>query len=619
MVGVLHHRGPDDSGEEIFQSREARIGFAMKRLAIIDLSPLGHQPMSFKNLTIVFNGEIYNYRKIKKELEALGYSFLSGSDTEVILKSYHAWGPSCVKKFIGMFALALYDNIAQEVILMRDRAGVKPLYYYRKDQLILFSSELKAFHECSDFNARVNPDAVGQYFKYGFIPAPYAIFENTFKVKPGHYIKIDLKSRQLNEFCYWDVIDYYNQPKLDVSFEEALQKTEEILISACNYRMVADVPVGVFLSGGYDSSTVSALLQKHSGRKINTFSIGFHESQFNEATHAKKIAEYLGTEHHEHYCSVNEAKSIIPDLPSIYDEPFGDSSAIPTILVSKIAVKEVKVALSADAGDEIFAGYGNYSYFLDHHNRISKLPWRLRKSAAAMIHQLRPLVRRFSCFMYNLDTRMEKFPNLLAADSPARFNEIANQYFTDSAIRDLIRVPVSDRLKTAFKDHINLDTNDFMNLQLAVGYKTFLVDDILAKVDRATMSVSLEGREPLLDHRIIEYVARLPSNFKYHQGVTKYLLKEIAHRYIPKSLLDRPKMGFSIPVEQWLKSDLRYLLDTYLSKESVDRVGILNFKTVDKILKTFYAGHRFNFSKIWFLLMFQMWAEQWLSDKKKHC
>lgn len=615
MVDILHHRGPDDVGQQVFATPFAQIGLAQKRLSILDLSPLGHQPMTFENLTIIFNGEIYNFREIRKELEELQYSFTSGSDTEVILKAYHAWGIECIKKFLGMFAVVVFDDIAQELIIIRDRAGIKPLYVYKGEKVILFSSELKAFHRCPQFHPEVDLNAVGQYFKYGYIPAPYSIFKHTTKVKPGHYIRIDLKTREQNEYCYWDVLDYYNKPKLTVSFEEALQKTEEILISACNYRMVADVPVGVFLSGGYDSSVVSALLQKHSGQTVKTFSIGFHEDQYNEAVYAKKIADFLGTDHHEYYCSVNEAKAIIPELPGIYDEPFGDSSAIPTALVSKIAVKEVKVALSADAGDEIFAGYGNYAYFLQQYNRINKLPKTVRRTLASLMPAFRSVIKPVENSFYNLETRLGKLPQLLKSNSSVEFNAVINQYFTDYEIGNLVQGSVSTPFKTAFGDEVDTTRNDFINVQLALGYKTFLVDDILTKVDRATMSVSLEGREPLLDHRLVEYVAQLPSDFKYHNGVSKRLLKEVAHRYIPKPLIDRPKMGFSIPVEEWLRGDLSYLLHTFLSRESVIRVGILNPENVDRIKQDFLTGKRFNFSKIWFLLMFQMWAEQWLIKK----
>jgi asparagine synthase (glutamine-hydrolysing) len=616
MLDTLHHRGPDDAGEEIFETRYGTVGLAMKRLAILDLSPLGHQPMSFKNLRIIFNGEIYNFKEIKKELEAQHYSFVSGSDTEVILKAYDAWGIDCVKKFIGMFAIVLFDSAAEEVIIIRDRAGVKPLYLYNNgDGLLLFSSELKTFHACSRFQAEVDPVALGQYFNYGYIPAPYAIFKNTTKVKPGHYVKIVLHSAIVTEHCYWDVVDFYNKPKLNVSFQEAVEQTENILISACNYRMVADVPVGVFLSGGYDSSTVTALLQKHAGQTIRTFSIGFHEDEFNEAVHAKKIAEHLGTEHHEYYCSVNEAKQIIPDLPIIYDEPFGDSSAIPTTLVSKVAVQEVKVALSADAGDEIFAGYGNYVYFLKQHSRLARIPVTMKKILAGIIPTAQVALKPIAHRLYNMDTRIGKLSGLLKTNSPVEFNAIINQYFTESELNELILGYKQGPRKTAFYDSVDIKVNDFINIQLALGYKTFLADDILTKVDRATMSVSLEGREPLLDHRLVEYVSQLPSNYKYHNGTSKYLLKEIAHRYIPKKLLDRPKMGFSIPVEKWLRGDLRHLLDHYLSKESVQRIGILNHQVTDRIYNDFIQGRQFNFAKIWFLLMFQMWAEYWLKNK----
>ena len=366
MTDTLEHRGPDDKGYKIWNTEKAAIGFGHRRLSIIDLSPLGHQPMYSKNgrWSIVFNGEIYNYKEIQTELIQIGYEFASNSDTEVILNAFDCWGKQAVHKFIGMFAFALYDMKEQKIHIYRDRAGVKPVYYYWKDNLFLFASELKAFHQHPNFHKDIDVDAVALYFSYTYIPAPYTIFKDTHKLIPGHFLTIDLDSQKITTEKYWDVYDYYAKPALKISKEEAKEETKNLLKSACEYRMVADVPVGVFLSGGYDSSIVTALLQQDRTEKIKTYTIGYADKRFNEATYAKEVATLLGTDHTEYYCPVQDAVDILLTQPHYYDEPFWDSSAIPTTIVSKLARQSVTVALSADGGDEIFAGYHRYDFIV---------------------------------------------------------------------------------------------------------------------------------------------------------------------------------------------------------------------------------------------------------------
>ncbi len=328
MTDVLHHRGPDDSGYFWDESEYSQIALGHRRLSILDLSAHGHQPMSFEHLDIVFNGEVYNFKEIKKELLELGYDFYSDSDTEVILKSYHQWGIKAVDRFNGMFAITIYDKKTNQLIFIRDRAGVKPFYYYKKDSLILFSSELKSFHKHPNFQKEINKSSLSLYLQFGYIPEPHSIFKNCYKLRAGHYVEIDLKSQNFKEIKYWDVVDFYNKPKLDISQNEAIERTEELLKSSFEYRMVSDVPVGVFLSGGYDSSVVTAILQSGRSEKLNTFTIGFKEKGFDEAPYAKEVAKYLGTNHTEYYCTQKDALEIIPKLCELYDEPFGDSSAI---------------------------------------------------------------------------------------------------------------------------------------------------------------------------------------------------------------------------------------------------------------------------------------------------
>lgn len=610
MTKVLQHRGPDDSGYEYF-SDNADIGFGFQRLSIIELSSLGHQPMvnDDTNYTIIFNGEIYNYKEVKKELEKKGHQFKSSSDTEVILKSYIQWGKECVQRFVGMFAIAIYDKIAQKITLFRDRAGVKPLFYYWKDDLFLFASELKSFHQHPDFKKEINFDALALYFQHLYIPAPYTIFKNTSKVEPGHLLEIYLKNKTLPKSKYWDVADAYNQPKLDISIEEAAEQTEQLLRSAFEYRMIADVPVGVFLSGGYDSSAVAALLQKDRIQKIKTFTIGFHEEKYNEAHYAKQVAEYLGTEHHEYYCTFKEAIDIVPSLPSVYDEPFADSSAIPTILVSRIAREHVTVALSADGGDEVFAGYHKrYLKSLKYIKTLQASPPLLKKSLQILTNGV--------SFFQNKDIatpdRLDKLKEILSISNPVKAFDIITQNMTFSEVSKLFNRKLTT-LPTYFEeDKLLHSSNDTLNYLLATDYKTYLADDILQKVDRATMSVSLEGREPFLDHRIIEFIARLPSNYKLNEETGKLLLKKIVYIYLPKEIMDRPKMGFGIPVASWCRNELKEMLLYYLDDKKIRTQGIFNAQQVSIILKKYFEGKPVDFERVWCLFMFQMWYERWM-------
>lgn len=606
----LLHRGPDDDGTAIFTTPQANIGFGHRRLSILDLSAQGSQPMysDDKSVAIILNGEVYNFIEIRRELESLGHSFHSNSDTEVIIKAYLQYGIEAVHKFIGMFAFALYDIKKQTVYLLRDRAGVKPLHYYFKNDCLLFASELKSIYTYPVFEKNINEEAVSLFFKYGYIRAPHTIFKNTYKVQPGHYIKIEVENKKVDEVKYYDVLDYYNKPKLTISEEEASAEVEKLFTSAFQYRMVSDVPVGVFLSGGYDSSTVAAILQKNNSKKIKTFTIGFYEKKYNEAPHAKKVAEYIGTDHHEYYCTTKEAQDIFPMLADIYDEPFGDSSSIPTTLVSRFARKQVTVALSADGGDEIFAGYNRYSQSNKINQVYNKTPEIFRTAIANILpavpfKYLPRLKHKAHAF-----SKLEEI--LISGDHHSIADTLSKQY-TNRQLTKLLQ---------RFSPGINLyndigkinNQNDFINTLLALDYKTYMVDDILVKVDRATMSVGLEGREPFLDQRIIEFVAQLPSGLKYKNGTKKYLLKKIAHKYIPKQLLDRPKSGFGLPVYEWLKTDLKHLLFYYLNEEQLAKHNFINVQNAIMLRDEFLAGKHNNENQIWLLLMFQMWWNRWM-------
>jgi asparagine synthase (glutamine-hydrolysing) len=613
MTDTLTHRGPDAGGYEFFQNQTHQVGLGHRRLSIIDLTDTGKQPMKFQQWWMTFNGEVYNYQEIKKELELLGHQFIGHSDTEVMLHSYAEWGIQCIHRFIGMFAFVIYDTQKQEVICVRDRAGVKPFFYYWNEGLFLFASELKAFHKHPHFKKEINTDAVAAFMQYGNVPTPHCIFNHCYKLKPGHILTFNIQSSTLTISKYWDVYDAYNKPKLAISFNEAKFETEKLLQSAFNYRMVSDVPVGVFLSGGYDSACVTSLLQKNNSTKLKTFTIGVADIGLNEAPFAKDIAKHLGTDHHEFVCTEKEALELINDLPYYYDEPFADSSAIPTTLVCKMAKKQVTVALSADGGDEIFAGYNRYDYMMKHGKLLNTLPSIVNKGLAGMMDLLPADYIPIFKNKYNFHNRYEKLKGLLKDPSPKQVMLSLSQQFNEKQLKELV-LKKHESLETAYlSDSLTKSSYSSLAYMMAIDYQTYLVDDILQKVDRASMTVSLEGREPFLDHRIIEFAAQLPDHFKYHKGIKKHILKEITHQYIPKTLMDRPKTGFAIPIEKWLSTDLKEQVLYYLNRQTIQIGGIFNADYVDKLVVDFYNGKKEYATKIWYLLMFEMWYKQWMS------
>lgn len=610
---IMYHRGPDGSGYEFIQKDSCQIGLGHRRLSIIDLTETGKQPMRYEHLWITFNGEIYNFNEIKNELISLNHKFIGHSDTEVILHAFAEWGIKCIEKFIGMFAFVIYDTKSEELYCVRDRAGVKPFFYYWKDGLFLFSSELKAFHQHPQFKKEINIDAVAAFMQFGNVPTPHCIFNDCYKLKPGHVLTFKIQHTTFSISKYWDVYDSYNKPKLDISFEDAKLETEKILKSAFNYRMVSDVPIGVFLSGGYDSACVASLLQNNNkSEKLKTFTIAVPDIGLNEAPYAKDVAEYLGTEHHEYMCTQSEALDLISDLPYYYDEPFADSSAIPTTLVCKMAKKQVTVALSADAGDEIFAGYNRYDYLMKHGKLLNQIPVSLRKSAAYLMNAIPadkiPVFKN----KYNFHNRYEKLKGLLKDPSPKNMMLNLSRQFDEKEIGHLLMAKSSE-LNTAYlSDDLQSPFYTPLSYMMAIDYQTYLLDDILQKVDRASMTASLEGREPFLDHRVIEWAAQLPDNYKYYKGSKKYILKEIVHQYIPKALMDRPKMGFAIPIENWLMTDLKNQVHYYLDDKKIEYQGIFNANLIRKLKSDFYSGKKELAQKLWYTLMFQMWYEKWM-------
>ncbi len=586
----------------------------LNRLSIQDLSSHGHQPFisDCGNYIIIFNGEVYNFKSIREQLEKLGYQFVSDSDTKVILYAYKEWGINCLEQFIGMFAFCIWDKQKKKIYLVRDSAGVKLLYNYSECDNFIFSSELKSFHEHPGFNKELNKEVLPYYFQFGYIPAPFTIFNNTHKLKPGHYLEYDLQSNKFEVIKYWDVDTCYQQEKFDKSEAEILDDLEALLTDAVGLRMVSDVPVGVFLSGGYDSSLVTALLAKNNHNKLHTFTIGFNDKKYNEAEQAKEIAKHFGTEHNEYYVSNKDMLTRVDSLPFYFDEPFGDSSAIPTMMVSELARKDVTVALSADGGDEAFCGYSKY-FFLSKFESVFSNSFKkmilksvLNAFGELQIEKINGLLPK-QMRQTNIRDKFNKFKRAINANSLDDMFQNASSYVDSNDIKRFLHSKGDIGL---FNNFAMQDGQSFIDKMMLVDYKTFMVDDVLTKVDRATMSVSLEGREPLLDHRIIEFMARVPTKLKYKNRQGKYLARQILYKHIPQAMIDKPKAGFQIPLMEWLQSDLRPLVDKHLDASKLDQ-EIFNIEEVEKIKHALFAGEIANVNTIWFILMFQMWLEKW--------
>lgn len=609
MTDVLLHRGPNDAGYECYSSQNAVVGLGQRRLSILDLSSSGHQPMHFKQYSMVFNGEIYNFKEIRKELEAKGYTFSSGTDTEVLLKGFDCWQEKVMDKCIGMFAFVIYDEQKGEVFICRDRAGVKPLYYYWHENLFLFASELKSFVEHPAFRKDIDEKSVSLFLQYSYIPAPYTVYRNTYKLKPGHYLTLDLQKAIPEEKEYWNVLEAYRQPETKLSEREVIAHTEELMKSAYQYRMVSDVPVGVFLSGGYDSASVAAILQEGSGSRIKTFTIGYKEKQWDESAEAKKIARHLGTDHTEWIIGASDAKEVLHQLPEIYDEPFADNSTVPTTLVSKLASKDVKVVLSADGGDELFAGYNKFNQAIRY---TSQLPRGVQSLLGAAMSIIQPEVIPYFNKKYNFASRYEKMKLIWQDGKPQQALKYISQYITESEAAYYMGT-ATGKYKTNFDLNGELSSiPDPLNKLLAIDYRTFLVDNNLVKVDRATMSVGIEGREPMLDHRLLEFLATVPAALKVKEQTNKYILKTIVHKYIPKSMMDRPKRPFIAPLQEWFKDDLREQMQYYLAPERLQKSGLFNASHVQELLKKYLDGGRVSHQKLWNILVFQLWYDRWI-------
>jgi asparagine synthase (glutamine-hydrolysing) len=613
MRDSLQHGGPDSAGA--YMNDELALGLGHRRLSILDLSPAGKQPMFLEEWVIVFNGEIYNFIEIRKKLELEGCQFESGTDTEVILKAFKVWGKKMVHEFRGFFAFAIFNQLTETLTLCRDRIGVKPMFWYWKDGLFMFASELKAFHEHPKFNKTINQQAVSLYLQQGYIPYPHCIFQHAHKLPAGSYLELDTK-QQIKIEKYWDVQKVYANSSVSTASEADLEaELEQVLTESFELRMVADVPVGVFLSGGIDSSTVTALLQKKKGRQLKTFTIGFHDKEYNEAKHAKAVAEHLGTEHHELYCTEQDFEQVIPLLPEMYDEPFGDSSGIPTYLVAKMAREHVKVGLSSDGGDEIFGGYTKYEITQNFYPKIQRMPSFVRsilKGGSSFVNPLwlernsskLPVLKNYK----NISNKFPKLVNALGAKDTLDFFNISSTYI---AQKDLKRL--HGHYQNRYETNLNIADKRLISYLGMIDVDTYLEGDIMTKVDRATMAVALEGRDPFLDHKIIEFAMQLPDDLKIKGKDTKYLLRNILYKHVPKELIERPKQGFSIPIQKWLLSSLKEPLLSIKTDQDFFNTFQLESKEVQRIIDNFVQQRAYiNPHFIWFLYTLHQWYNRWI-------
>jgi len=579
MTDAIAHRGPDASGHYLQQ----KIGLGHRRLSIIDLSEAANQPMlsADGSLRIVYNGEIYNFREIAAEL---GIQFRTGSDTEVLLEAYRVWGKAFVHKLNGMFAFAIWNEQDQSLFLCRDRLGIKPLYYWLDGENLAFASELKALLPLQKNRPfTLNTQAVRNYLLLGYIPEPMSIYTEIRKLPSGSYAFI--RHGRLEVESYWQPEEKVQNAILSDELQ-AKEQLRKLINSSVRYRMVSDVPFGTFLSGGIDSSLVTAIAQHQSETPINTFSIGFHDAKHNEAEFARKIASYLGTHHHEFTVTEQDALELIDQMVDAYDEPYADSSAIPTMLVSKLARKHVTMTLSGDGGDELFLGYGAYQ-------------WARRLA--------NPFVRAFRAPIHNLlaqskDNRYRRAALLFAKTEPAMLPaHIFSQeqyFFSEAGIQQIFTHAdqTSPFLPEVFVLPRRLRADE---RQALFDIRYYLKDDLLTKVDRATMLYSLEARVPLLDYRIVEFALNLDPGLKSRNGVAKYLLKQVLYDYVPESFFNRPKWGFSIPLDKWLRKELFYLIEQYCSKEMCERFGLIHYPKLKEMREQFLAGRAYEYNRLW--------------------
>ncbi len=612
MNDSMIHRGPDDEGVEIFQMRgecsDYSVGFAQRRLSILDLSPLGHQPMHSKNgrVSVVFNGEIYNFGELKKELSS-EYEFISTCDTEVIIAAYLKWGIDGVNRLNGMFGIAIYDRDTEKVFLLRDRIGKKPLYYELDGKDLYFASELKPIMLRPGFKQSIRQEVLANYLHQQYINAPDTIFENVYKLEPGAVL--EFHAGEVKTYKYWDISTVYDEMSKDMvtDYAEAKEGLKSRLKKAVADRMIADVPLGAFLSGGYDSSLMTAIAQENSSEPVKTFSIGFNEERFNEAKYAAEVAKHLGTNHTDLYISEADMFDLVDSIPQFYDEPFADSSQIATMMVSKLAKEKVTVALSGDGGDEFFCGYNVYRQVLQA-QKLDKL--------GGMVHGI--------CNIPGLKQLKveDRLPFKVKVVSKNRDKKIKTQLGSPSYIERANKMVLGNQKSCYFPIEDRYHTKNWQTRRMLLDMDTYLPGDILCKVDRASMKYSLESRCPILDKEVMEYSFRIPHEFKYMNGDKKHILKDIAYDYIPRELLDRPKVGFGVPLDSWLRGPLKEQLLTMCDVDFLKRQGIFDPEYTSKMINSYIAtgdggpATGANYSKItWSFFVFQQWYRRWMENR----
>ena len=624
MTSQLHHRGPDDGGEWV----DAQAGLALghRRLAILDLSAEGHQPMHSvrRRYVIAFNGEIYNFHEVRQALvdedPSIAAGFRGSSDTEVMLAAFEQWGvEASVNRFNGMFAFAAWDRQERVLYLARDRMGEKPLYYGRMGNVWLFASELKALRSHPGFSAEINRDVLALYLRYGYIPAPYTIYKGIHKLPPGCIWRWQQGQRDdPAPSVYWSArtaAEAGLASPFRGSEEEAAEELESLLRDSVRLRMLADVPLGAFLSGGIDSSTVAALMQENSSRPVKTFTVGFHEADYNEAQHARAVAAHLGTEHLELYITPDQAIQAVPRLPALYDEPFSDSSQIPTYLISALTRGFVTVSLSGDGGDEVFGGYNRHSWGQSIWKNFGWMPPSLQTATRNAMLALPPRAwdRVFAALgpvlpralrPRNPGDKLQKLAEILPATSPAAIYHGLVSLWKDprSVVQGAVELPELYTIQEA-----GSTMADLMQKMMLLDTVTYLPDDILVKLDRASMGVSLEARVPLLDHRLVEFAWRLPASMKFRDGKSKWLLRQVLYKHVPRKLLERPKAGFAIPVHAWLRGPLREWAEGLLNENLIRRQGFFDPAPIRRSWAEHLSGRYNRFAPLWSVLMFQAW------------
>lgn len=621
MSRTLRHRGPD--GDGIWLDEEAGLGLGHRRLAIVDVSHAGDEPMisASGRYVIVYNGEVYNFRELREELAAAGATFVGASDTEVALTAIDFWGlHAAVRRFAGMFAFALWDRQTRTLSLVRDRLGIKPLYWSQSGGQFLFASELRALRACPGWRAEIDRDALAAYMRWNYIPAPHSIYAGVRKLEPGTILTLGPDQVPRID-TYWDARQVVGEAiagRARPGDDEALRELDGLLRRLVAGHMIADVPLGAFLSGGIDSSLVVALMQAQSQRPVKTFSIGFHEAGYDEAVHARTIARHLGTEHTELYVDPGHAQEIIPRLAAIYDEPFADSSQLPTYLVSEMTRQHVTVALSGDGGDELFAGYTRYRWADGLWRRFGNWPLALRRALAAALATPpaaawsaagRLVPRRLSAG--RLDDRMAKLALYIRQPDGNAIYRAQHSHWPATVMRQGV-----EPKGISWDPTLSRDIPDFVERMQFMDMVQYLPDDVLTKVDRASMAVSLEARVPLLDHRLVEFAWRLPANMKRRNG-PKWALREVLYNYVPRDMVDRPKMGFGAPVAGWLRGPMRDWAEALLEPRRLADEGYFDAAPIATSWQAFLKGDDRFREPLWGILMFQSWYEMNHSNLSK--